>query len=356
MNRLDRYIAGSVLRSLLLAGFALAALFSLLEFVEQLTFVGQGRYRILDALSFTALTIPARILQVAPAAILLGNLLALGGLARTSEITALRALGVSEARIVGAVLQLAGGLVVILFLLAQYVVPPAQQYALGHRTAALADTAPGRSGSNFWAQRDRQYLNVGRFRDGNIPTDISIYAFAEDGSLSSYIHAERGDLHDRDWTLYDVTRKFPVSANQLRTETLPVLVWRSFLPPQQTQLLTLPPESIPPVALFRYVRDLERRGQESLRYKQELWARIALPFSIAAMVLVAVPFVFGPTRSQSTGGQIAIAALVGMAFTLVQQIASRLDLLLNLNPALTALTPPLAVMGLSLWLFRRLHR
>jgi lipopolysaccharide export system permease protein len=356
MNHLDRYVAGAVLRSLLMAGLGLTALFSLLEFVEQLTFVGQGRYRALDALTYTAMTIPARLLQVTPAAVLLGNLLALGALARSSEITALRALGVSEARIISAVLKLAGALVIILFLLAQYVVPSAQQYALGHRTAALADTAPGRSGTNFWAERDRQYLNVGRFRDGNIPTDISIYTFAEDGSLSSYIHAERGDLQGRDWVLYDVMRKYPVTVNQLRTEKMARLVWRSFLPPQQTQLLTLPPESIPPVALFRYVRDLERRGQESLRYKQELWARIALPFSIAAMILVAAPFVFGPTRSQSTGGQVAIAALVGMAFTLVQQIASRLDLLLNLNPALTALAPPLGVMALSLWLFKRLHR
>lgn len=356
MNQIERYIAGAMLRGLLLVGAGLTALFSLLEFVEQLAFVGQGRYRVADALSYVALTVPARLLQVMPASVLLSSLLALGALARHNELTALRALGVSEARIIGAVLKLVAVIVVVLFLLAEFVVSPAQQYAASHRTAALSDSAPARSGNSFWAQRDRQYLNVARFKDGNIPSNISIYAFAPDGSLISYIHAERAEIHDRDWLLSDVTRKTPASANRLRTETMPRLAWRSFLPPQQTQLLTLPPESISPLALYRYVRDLEQRGQQSLRYRQELWARISLPLAIVAMILVAAPFVFGPPRSQSAGRQIAIGALIGMVFTLVQQITNRLDLLLDINPALTALAPPLSVMALSLWLFQRLHR
>lgn len=357
MIQLERYVGGAALRGILLVAVGLTALFSLLEFVQQLSSVGQGSYGLIDALVYVLLTVPSRFLDMAPASMLLGTLLVLGGLARNSELTALRALGISEQRIVGWILKLTVLIAVGLFLLAEFVIPPAEQYAQGRRGAELAAAAPVRNGDSFWAARGRQYLNVQQFQDGNVPTDIDIYAFAADGTLTRYIHAARADVQpDGIWLLEDVTRRTAVSASQLHAEHLASLPWRSFLPQRQAQLLILPPESMPPLALWRYVRDLERRGQPAARYEEELWAKIAIPFAMAAMVMIAVPFVFGPPRTQSAGQQIAIGALIGMIFTLCQQIAARLALLWDLNPALTALTPPLLLMALAVWLFRRAHR
>jgi lipopolysaccharide export system permease protein len=48
-----------------------------------------------------------------------------------------------------------------------------------------------------------------------------------------------------------------------------------------------------------------------------------------------------------------IGTMIGIIFTLVQQITSYLGLLLNVSPALTATTPSIALAALAVYLFRR---
>ena len=356
MTLLDRYIEGAALRAFVLVAAALTALFSLLEFVEQLNFVGQGHYRMLDALSYVLLTAPARLLQVTPVSMLLGCLLALGALSRNSELTVLRSLGVSESQIVGSVLKLAVPIVIALFLLAEFVIPPAQQLAQAQRESALSSSAALRTDDGFWAQSNRQYLNVQQFEYGNVPDNIDIYTFAPDGSLESLIHADHADIRpDGTWLLTGVSRK-RVYDSQFQTEYLASLSWHSFLSPRQLQLLMLPPDSMPPVALYRYIHDIKQPDQQAIRYEQALWAKLAIPLSMVAMIMIAAPFVFGPPRVQSAGQQITIGAIFGIVFSLSQQIADYLALLLDLNPAVPALVPSLLLMALAFYLFRRAHR
>jgi lipopolysaccharide export system permease protein len=110
---------------------------------------------------------------------------------------------------------------------------------------------------------------------------------------------------------------------------------------------------MPPIALYRYVRHLEQQHQQAVRYEQELWRKVSIPLSLIAMIMIATPFVFGSPRARSTGYQIMIGAGFGIVFSLCQQIAGHLDLLLDLNPAAIALAPSLLLMALAGYLFRR---
>ncbi|MBU6443404.1 MAG: LPS export ABC transporter permease LptG [Alphaproteobacteria bacterium] len=356
MTQFDRYIASAALRFFVFAAFGLTALFSLLELVEQLQSVGQGQYRLIDALVYVLLLAPSKLLQVAPVSMLLASLLGLGGLATTSELTALRALGVSEFRITISLIKLAVPILVTLFLTVEFVIPPAQQLAQTERTAKLTSSEPVHGGDGFWTQSDRQYLNVQSFGYGNVPKNINIYVFTANGTLSRYVHADRAVIRpDGTWLLDNVIQK-QVLTQQFRTEYLSTLAWHSFLPQQKAKLLVLPPESMPPIELYRYVRDLELHHQPATRYQQELWAKISIPVSFIAMILIAMPFVFAPARAQNSGQQIAVGAIIGMIFTLIQQIGAHLDVLLSLDPAVVAMLPPLILMAAAIYLFRRTHR
>jgi lipopolysaccharide export system permease protein len=353
MTLLDRYVGALALKLIALVAATLTSLFSLLEFVDQLRSVGQGHYGLLAALVYVLLTVPFRLTQLVPVSVLLGTLLALGAFARNSELLAFRSLGVSELRIVAPVVKLALPLLVVLFGLAQFVIPPAQQLAQSWRTSALASAEAAHQSNAVWAHGDEQYLRVQNFEYGNIPRDIDIYEFAPGGELKDVIHADRADIRpDGTWLLADGS-KTSIDAAQFRSEHFDTLAWVASIP---TDLLVLPPESMPPIALFQYVRDLRQRHQQSLRYEQELWARISLPLSILAMIMTAPPFVFGPPRSQNSGRLITIGAVFGMVFTLGQQIARHLTLLFDLNPVVTALAPPLILMSLAVHLFQRVHR
>lgn len=353
MTLLERYIVVATVKALGLVSAGLTSLFSLLEFVDQLHDVGKGHYRLIDALGYVLLTAPARLLQLMPAAMLFACLLALGALATRGELTAMRAGGLSPGRIVGAVLKLAGWAVVALFLLAQFVIPPAQQLAQTQRASRLSSAEAVRSGNSFWAAGDHQFLNVRRFDNGNVPSDIYLYEFAANGELLRLTQADHAEVRpDGNWLLEDVsTKRF--SATRIETDRRASLVWHSFLRPRQAAVLILPADSMQPIELYQYVRDLGRRHQPAARYAQELWAKIDIPLSMAAMILIAAPFVFGPLRSQGTGQRMMIGTMIGIVFSLVQQITTYLGLLLNLNPALTATVPSVLLMALALYLFRR---
>ncbi|MGH8296429.1 MAG: LPS export ABC transporter permease LptG, partial [Steroidobacteraceae bacterium] len=285
---------------------------------------------------------------------LLATLFALGSLASHNELTVMRATGVSALRIVGSVFMLAGPVLVVLFLAAQFVIPRAEQLAQAERTSRLAASpAPLRTGNSFWAEGDHTYVNVRRFDYGNVPADVYIYVFGADGGLTTFIHAGRADVRpDGTWLLSDVLRRRFGGAGS-ESDRLAALSWHSFLRPRQVPLLILPPQSMPPVGLYQYVSDLERRHQPAARYAQELWAKIDIPLAMAAMIMIAVPFVFGPLRAHGTGHRVMIGAMIGVVFSLAQQITTYLGQLLHLHPAIMATAPSLAVMAIALWLLRR---
>jgi lipopolysaccharide export system permease protein len=81
-----------------------------------------------------------------------------------------------------------------------------------------------------------------------------------------------------------------------------------------------------------------------------------LPLAMAAMILIAAPFAFGSLRTRGMGQRMMVGTMIGIVFTLVQQITSYLGLLLNVSPAFTATTPSVVLLALGVYLFRRAVR
>lgn len=356
MRRLDRHVEVAVLKACVLVAVALTILFSLLTFADQLGDVGKGHYRLVDALVYVLLTAPSRLLQLTPVSALLGSLLALGAMAGSNELTAMRAAGVSPYRIVGWVFKLGVPVMLVLFAIAQFVIPPAQQLAQNERTSRITPSAAIRSNNGYWAHGDHSYLNIRRFEHGDAPTDIDIYRFDDNGNLQSFLHADHAEIRsDGTWLLIGVLRK-RFDGTRIQTEHLDSLSWHAFLRPRQVNLLRLQPKNMAPIALLGYVRSLKRQHQDAERYEQELWAKLNIPLATAAMLLIGIPFVFGSPRARSTGQRVTLGAMIGVAFSLTEQIVGRLGELFNLNPALSATAPSLLLILLALYLFRRVCR
>lgn len=346
---LDRYIARAVTRAFLMILLGLTALLSLLAFVEQLSLVGEGQYKLHDALAYTLLTSPSRLLQVAPIAMLLGTLIGLGNLAKNSELTAFRSFGISQARIIGSALKICIPILFGLFLTAQFIVPMAQQIAQREQAAALGDALPGLTNGGFWTQKNGVFLNVQRYNGESSINGVSIFTFTDQGALESFIQAASATVQTNGtWQLNNVTR-YNVSNGQTSMSTLPTLNWQPFLTSRQLNLLSLPPQTMPPLALYNYVRQLKRQHQEALPYQQTFWNMVSIPLSLIGMTLIAGPFVFGLQRSGNAGRHIVIGALIGMSFMLIQQITGYLGLLLAITPAVSALTPSIILVFCGWW-------
>ena len=353
MKLLDRYIGLAALRSIFLVASGLTALFSLLEFVDQLHDVGQGNYRVADALIYVLLTVPSRVLRLIPVSMLLGTLFALGNMSSDSELVAMQSVGVSRRQIAASVLKIGIPIVVVLFLLAEFVIPTGQRLAQAQRMSKMSVGATIENGNGFWAQGNRQYLSVRWVDLGNVPRDVDIYAFGDKGELKDFIHADKARVGSGDaWQLSDVTETQLIDG-KARTEHLDSLSWPTFLSPNQVQLLILPPDSMPPIELFRYLHALKQQNHQVARLEQAFWSKVGIPLSMAAMVLIATPFVFGPPRARTGGQRLAIGTAIGIVFSLAQQLTSLVALLLDLNPLLAAIAPSLLLIAATQYLSNR---
>ena len=125
--------------------------------------------------------------------------------------------------------------------------------------------------------------------------------------------------------------------------------------PAQINVLELPPDSLSLSDLAGYIGGLRQRGQNADRHSLALWQKLTLPVVNGVMVLLALTFIFGPTRSRSAGQRIFLGTIVGILFYLVNQICGHLGLILNLHPALTTLAPVAGVLWIALHLLKRIR-
>src|ERR1700753_128714 len=82
----------------------LLVLGALFVFIDQQDEIGVGRYTTLRAVEFTMMNMPQQAFDLLPVTVLIGSLVVLGTLARSSEITVIRATGMSVIRLAGTVM------------------------------------------------------------------------------------------------------------------------------------------------------------------------------------------------------------------------------------------------------------
>jgi lipopolysaccharide export system permease protein len=98
---------------------------------------------------------------------------------------------------------------------------------------------------------------------------------------------------------------------------------------------------------------LRSSGQNADRYELALWRKLGVPLTTGAMVLLSLPFIFGPTRRITAGRRIMMGCFVGIVFYFGDQVIAHLGLLLSLNPIVTAMAPVLLISGIALWKLRQ---
>ena len=160
MKILDRYIGKTVVLSTLLSLLVLLTLVAFVTLLKEMDEVGTGVYRALDAVYYVLLILPRGAYEIFPVAVLLGSLIGLGGLAGNSELTAMRAAGISLARIIFAALK--GGILVMLLviLLGEFVAPHSENYAEVMRAEKIAEKITLKTKYGFWARDGQSFINI----------------------------------------------------------------------------------------------------------------------------------------------------------------------------------------------------
>lgn len=349
--KLDRYLISSMLKALVPVILMLLALFSFLALAEELEDVGKGRYTTMNAVTVVGLTLANRLLDLLPVMLLLGALIGLGGLAGNSELTAARAAGRSPWQLMRPPLLTA--LVVGLGLLgtAQFVVPAAEQRAEALRARALTDVSIREAGTDddTWTRSNNQIVKVGRIGDAGHLEDVEIYRFDDSGLVSVRQVAAAEVLDARNWQLDDVHVLRAESAASVSAVGQDSAVgmqsdlvrerWQIELAEDRLAVLALPPASLSLFDLRGRILRSEMNDLDVHGLRVMLWQRLSLPLAAIAMVLLALPFVFGSTRVLSVGERVTFGVIAGVLFYLLEQSCAHFAIIYRLNPVVMAVLP-----------------
>lgn len=340
---LHRYLWGSLIRGYLPVLAILLAVFSLFVFVEEVDEVGRGRYTFWEAGEFVLLTLPERFVVLSPFIALLGSIMALGGLANGRELLAMQASGISHYQIAWAVMQVGIVFVLIIACLEEYVTPTLDQNAHMSRSLALSDSEVYQGKHGLWFRENNRYIRIKTLKYGEIPQNIDIFEFNQDGEMVAYLYVEEADVQNpQKWILKNIQKKV-INGFRVSEEALSSLAWDSPFNREEMRLLTLPASSLAPSDLFRYIGILQRKNQNVLRYELAFWGKIFMPLKTGLMILVALPFAFGPLRSASAGKRIMLGGLVGIGYYLTTEILEHLGILLGASAFLTTIIPFLGI-------------
>ena len=353
MKTLDRYIGSSFLQSFGLIICILLVLFSFFELLAQLDDIGKGSYQVSDVIVFICLTLPRRMLDLMPISTLLGGIIALGLLADHRELLAMQAGGMSARRICLSVLATGSILMLVTLMLAELVVPPMDELARTRRSLALSDTGVTVTKRGFWARRGNSYIHVGKTLYGGTATDIDIFETDAEGRLKTFTHAREANILDNNqWLLRGITLK-TFTEQGIATRQIASLALDSFLSSDQVDILELPAGSMSAFDLHRYIRAMKESGQNADRYALALWRKLSQPLTTGAMILLALPFIFGSSRKVTAGKRVVIGSFVGIALYFADQLAVHLGLLLSLHPVITAMAPVVLISGIAFLQLRR---
>jgi len=349
---LDRYVSAIYLRVAGLAFLGLLGLFYISAFLDKSEKIFKGDATLGLVLSFLLYSTPQFIYYVIPLAVLLSVLVTFGLLARSSELTVMKACGISLYRIALPVvgMSLVGSLA--LFGLEQRVLAEANRKAetADRQIRGLAPQNLNPLNRRWIVARDGSIYHYGYFDSPRQTlTALSIHTPAAEGwGLSRTTHAATAEFRNGRW----IGRR-----GWVRDYSTGAATYREF---QEQPLPLEPPDYFgtgTPVAelmtvaeLKKHIADLSDSGVNIIPLTVELQRKIAFPFVTVVMSLLAVPFGVTTGRRGALYG-IGLGIVLALSYWIVLHVFLAIGGAGLLPPFLAGWSANIIVAGAAAYLF-----
>ena len=357
MKIYKRHLAREIYSSVMLVLAAFLMLFAFFDLIHELESLGKGSYQLRQMLLFVLLTQPGHVYELMPIAVLIGTLYALTVLARHSEITVLRASGLSTAEILVTLLQVGLAFVLLTFIVGDFIAPPAERAAKEIRVAAISDVVGQEFKTGLWVKDDLSFINVKTVRPDTSLEGVRIYEFDKKQVLRSISEAKRGVyVPPGKWRLTEVSQTH-FEKDRAVVSFLPEAIWQSAINPEILGVLLVMPERMSVASLYRYIQHLRENQVKTQRYEIAMWKKAVYPLAAWVMMVLALPFAYLQDRMGAVSLKMFTGIMLGIGFHMLNGLFSNLGAINSWPPYFSAMTPSalflLAAAGMLWWVERR---
>jgi lipopolysaccharide export system permease protein len=353
----ERHLAREIYSTTALVLLAFLMLFAFFDLIYQLESIGKGGYQIQHALAYVTLTLPGRLYELFPIDVLIGSLYALTVLARHSEITVLRAAGLSTRDLLTSLAKIGLVFAGLTLLVGEFVAPPAERAAQQLRLKAMGSLVAQEFRSGLWVRDEQSFVNVREVLPDTSLRNVRVFEFDERFQLISISEAESGRyIKDGAWMLDRVVRTMFLG-DAAKVERFDSLTWKSALNPDLLAVLLVVPERMSLINLYLFIRHLSGNQQKTDRYDIAMWKKLVYPLAALVMLALALPFAYMQDRMGAVSIRVFAGIMLGIGFHMLNGLFSSLGVINSWAPFFSAITPSviflLTAAGMLWWVERR---
>ncbi len=356
-----RYLLVSFTKALIAVQAVIAIVVLLAATVENLRrFSDSGGFAVMQ---ITLLQAPEVLYQAFPLVLMLASLVTFLRLARSSELVAMRAAGVSALKLIA----VPSAAALLLAIAAVAILNPFVAATI-RQGAAVEDSLRGRETSLLSVSREGLWLRqadpdgqtviqAARANpDGTLLSQARMHRFDHEGTLYARIEAGTARLEQGHWLLTGATewRRTPDGRFDPMPSTVALRLPTALTRDQILDSFS-PPETLSFWELGRFIGQMEEAGFSGRRHRLFLQSELAKPALFAAMVLIGAAFALRPARFGQVGVMILLAVLAGFSLYFLKDFAESLGASGSIPLIVAAWTPPVAAILLALGLLLHLE-
>ena len=327
MKILDRYILKEFLKFFGITGISLIVLFLIVDFFEKIRMFLSNQAAATQMASYFIFSIPMIISYMLPPAVLLATLLTYSSLSKFSEITAMKANGISLYRVSIPPLIFAVLISVFSFFFNELITPAAVQKT---EHIVIVEVQKQKTPGFFkqdeiWYHGENAIYNFKMF-DVNNDTlrGVTINYLNPDFTLKMRIDAQSAKWKDDKWIFYNLlVTTFDING-------VPILEWSKEkvvnIPekPSNFKVIQKDAEKMGYFELKKYVNKIQTEGYDVQRYLVDLQGKIAVSFVTIILVIIGISFSLRSERSGGVMQSIGIGIFVGFSYFVVHAFSMTL--------------------------------
>ncbi len=326
-SMLQRYVLRSFFTVLILCLLGSVILFLVFDLFERIDLFIKEGVALALIFEYTSYKIPLIVNLMLPVALLIATILSIGRLSQLSEITAMRACGVSLFRVVRPLMFVGFAAAVISFVAGETIIPSATRrvdeiYNLDIKKKAEKGKY---SRANFWYRKGSRFYNVGLY-DSRNSTLQGVSVIELDGNFrlerrTDAREAKWGGSAQVGWTMFDVIETVVDKKGNFDSSAFastPLLIDEE---PADFYNMERNAETMSYRELRDYLAKQRAEGVSVTAYLVNLAAKISFPLVNAIVVIIAFPFALVSARAGNLALSFIAAVSIGFGYYIVHALS-----------------------------------
>lgn len=314
MTILTRYILRELIKIFLITLLAFVMVYALVDFFERIDNFIEAGAALHYIFFYILFKLPLVLDQMTPIAVLMSTLIALGLMARSNEIIALKASGVSPLRVARPIFLLTLFVSVLSCINSESVVPYTNRRFNTIWKTHVQKQAPEfvSKYESLWYKGHDSIYNIRTFDVASETLyGVVVNQFDPDFTLSKRIHAQRAVWENRLWHFYDGTVKSRKPDGSYRVTTFSKMTYALRETPEDFKKGAKPSDEMGFRELRHYAQKIENEGYSARSYWVDSHVKLAFPCISLIMGLVGTALAL--RREKGRG----IASGIGIGFGIV---------------------------------------